>query len=142
MTVPAPGVLGNDVGLLGGGTAVLDSATTHGTVNLASNGGYAYTPNAGYVGTDTFRYHAHQLLLNSNTATVTITMTNATPVGSADSYTTMEGTQKVVAAAGVLANDSDADGDALRAALVSGVSHGTLSLATNGGFTYTPAGGY
>ena len=40
---------------------------------------------------------------------------------------------------GVLANDSDPDGDSLSAELVSPPSHGTLQFAANGSFTYTPA---
>ncbi len=44
--------------------------------------------------------------------------------------------------ANVLANDTDADGDPLSAVLVSGPSHGTLSLGSGGGFTYTPTPGY
>ena len=40
---------------------------------------------------------------------------------------------------GVLKNDSDADGDPLTALLVSGPSHGSLSLNSNGTFTYSPA---
>ena len=42
----------------------------------------------------------------------------------------------------MLGNDTDADSDPLTAVLVSNVTHGTLSLAANGGFTYTPTGGY
>src|SRR4029077_8281873 len=34
------------------------------------------------------------------------------------------------------------DGDALSAVLVSGPSHGTLSLNSDGSFTYTPSGNY
>ena len=45
-------------------------------------------------------------------------------------------------AAGVLGNDSDADGDILTAILVSGTSDGTLALNPNGTFTYTPNAGY
>ena len=37
-----------------------------------------------------------------------------------------------------LSNDSDADGDTLTAAEVSGPSNGTLTLNTDGSFTYTP----
>jgi len=44
-----------------------------------------------------------------------------------------------VTAAGVLANDSDPDGDALNAVLVSGTVHGTIALAADGSFLYTPA---
>src|SRR5262249_31269611 len=42
----------------------------------------------------------------------------------------------------VLANDSDADGDALNAILVSGPAHGSLSLNPDGSFTYTPNANY
>jgi hypothetical protein len=44
-----------------------------------------------------------------------------------------------VAASGVLGNDSDIDGDALTATLVSGPSHGSVSLGANGSFSYIPA---
>src|SRR5438876_7413111 len=47
-----------------------------------------------------------------------------------------------VDAPGVLANDSDADGDSLSATVVSGPSHGTVSLDSNGSFTYVPDSGY
>lgn len=42
----------------------------------------------------------------------------------------------------VLANDTDADGDALTAVLTGGPSHGTLSLAADGSFTYIPDADY
>ena len=46
-----------------------------------------------------------------------------------------------VAAPGVLGNDSDPDGDPLTAVLVSGPSHGSLTLNANG-VLYTPAVDY
>jgi hypothetical protein len=42
------------------------------------------------------------------------------------------------AATGVLANDSDPDGDPLTATLVSGPSHGSLTLNMDGSFSYQP----
>ena len=57
-------------------------------------------------------------------------------------YTTAEDTALTVPAPGVLANDTDADGNALTAALVTGPAHGTLTLNANGSFTYTPAANY
>ena len=56
----------------------------------------------------------------------------------ADSYSTSEDTPLNVPAPGVLANDSDDDGDALTAVLVNDVSNGNLTLNANGGFSYTP----
>jgi VCBS repeat-containing protein len=74
---------------------------------------------------------------------VTITGVNDPPVAENDAYVTDEDTPLVQAAAGVLANDTDADGGAaLAAVLASGPSHGTLALNANGSFVYTPAANY
>ena len=53
---------------------------------------------------------------------------------------TAEDTLLVVAAPGVLANDSDVENDPLTAVLVTGPSNGTLTPTLNpdGSFTYTP----
>ncbi|MDP2234657.1 MAG: cell wall-binding repeat-containing protein, partial [Actinomycetota bacterium] len=59
-----------------------------------------------------------------------------------DAFETAEDAPLVVAAPGVLANDTDADGDGLTAIKVTGPAHGTLSLAANGSFTYTPVADY
>lgn len=62
------------------------------------------------------------------------------PAANDDSYTVAQGgTLGVVAANGVLANDSDPEGAPMAAQLVTGTAHGSLVLAANGGFTYTPA---
>jgi hypothetical protein len=55
---------------------------------------------------------------------------------------TQGGTLTLNAAAGVLANDTDPNMDALQAVLVHNVSNGALSLSANGAFTYTPAPGF
>ncbi len=77
-----------------------------------------------------------------DTINVTVAGTNSAPVAATDSYATDQGTTLTVAAPGVLANDMDADGDALTASLVSGPAHGQLTLDANGSFSYTPAAGY
>ena len=64
------------------------------------------------------------------------------PVASADSYTVVTGKTLTVAAPGVLNNDTSASGTSLSASLVTNVSSGTLNLASNGSFTYTPAAGF
>jgi VCBS repeat-containing protein len=67
------------------------------------------------------------------------TVTNRAPTANPDAYSTAEDTPLTVAAPGVLANDSDPEHDPLSAVLVSGPSHGTLTLNPDGSFTYTPA---
>ncbi|MEM7127824.1 MAG: Ig-like domain-containing protein [Chloroflexota bacterium] len=47
-------------------------------------------------------------------------------------------TKLTVDAPGLLSNESDADGDALRAIWESGPSYGTLTLNADGSFTYMP----
>ena len=68
----------------------------------------------------------------------TITITSPAPVAVANSYTTAEDTPLSQAVPGVLANDTDPRSLPLMAILVSGVSNGTLTLNSNGSFTYTP----
>jgi Big-like domain-containing protein/PKD domain-containing protein len=65
---------------------------------------------------------------------------NVAPVATDDNYNVNEDQTLTIAAPGVLGNDTDANGDALTAQLQGGggTSNGTLSLAANGGFTYTP----
>ena len=45
-------------------------------------------------------------------------------------------------AEGVLANDSDPDGDSMTASLVSGPSSGTLDFNSDGSFVYTPSASF
>jgi VCBS repeat-containing protein len=74
--------------------------------------------------------------------TVNVIVQNHAPVAVNDAYSTIEDTQLVINAPGVLTNDSDADGDPLTAVLVSDVTHGTLTLSPNGSFTYMPDANY
>src|SRR4029077_9655172 len=67
---------------------------------------------------------------------------NHPPVAMADSYSGTQDTPLTIAAPGVLANDTDADGDALTAVLVAPTAHGAPALNANGGFGYTPAAGF
>ena len=64
---------------------------------------------------------------------------NQEPVAVNDSFSTAEDTALIVAGPGVLANDTDPDvGDLLTAVLATGPAHGTLTLNSDGSFTYTP----
>ncbi len=67
---------------------------------------------------------------------------NNAPVAVADSYATTGSRSLVIAAPGVLANDSDPEGDPITASLVSGPANGSVTLQFNGGFTYNPTAGF
>jgi subtilisin family serine protease len=82
--------------------------------------------------------------LNANAVVAaTFQRANRAPVAQADSYSGTQGTvMNVTAVQGVLFNDSDPDGNPLTAVLASGPSKGTLALAVDGSFTYSPGSGF
>jgi VCBS repeat-containing protein len=67
---------------------------------------------------------------------------NTTPIAADDDYRVHRDDSLAVAAPGVLANDSDANGDALTVRLAGDAGHGTLTLNADGSFSYTPASGF
>ena len=67
---------------------------------------------------------------------------NDAPVAANDNFTTAEDTALTVPAPGVLANDTDVEGDALTAVRGTGPAHGTLVLNADGSLTYTPAANF
>lgn len=141
LVVGPSGVLGNDLdGDADSLTAVLDTNVLTGSLNLSNDGSFVYTPPADWYGTTTFTYHANDGENDSNTTVVTITITSQpdAPIASNDNYTTIEDTPLTISASGVLENDSDADGDSLTAVLETTVTTGTLTLNSDGSFSYTP----
>ena len=143
LTVAAPGVLGNDEDIDEDDlTAVIGTPPASGTLTLNANGSFTYTPALNFNGDVTFTYYANDGTTNSAapaTVTLTVTAVNDLPVAVNDAYTTAEDTPLTVAAPGVLANDTDVEGDSLNAVLVAAPASGTLTLAADGSFTYTPA---
>ncbi|MEJ2211496.1 MAG: Ig-like domain-containing protein, partial [Anaerolineae bacterium] len=74
--------------------------------------------------------------------TVTVNAVNDPPVAADDTYDVDEDAVLVVVPPGVLSNDSDVESSPLTATLSSGVSHGLLSLQSDGAFVYTPTADY
>lgn len=137
------GVLVNDTDGDPGDTleAVLVVGANQGSLVLGPFGGFEYTPLPDFIGQDSFTYLVDDGKAESNTATVTITINDIAdpPIAVDDTYSVAEGQDLVVSAAvGVLANDSDPDGDAITAAVQTDVTKGTLTLAADGSFTYSP----
>ena len=76
LSVAAPGVLANDRDSDGDPlTASLVSGPAHGSLTLNANGSFSYTPAADYNGPDSFTYRANDGSVDSNTATVSLTVT-------------------------------------------------------------------
>ncbi|MFD4372363.1 FG-GAP-like repeat-containing protein [Streptomyces sp. NPDC058486] len=76
-------------------------------------------------------------------ASVLLNTTNRPPVAADDAYGHVGAdTPLVVGAPGVLGDDTDPDGDTLTASVVTGPTHGTLTLGPDGSFTYRPGSGY
>jgi len=147
LNVGATGVLENDTDVDSDPlSAVLVSDVSHGVLTLGADGGFSYTPTVGYTGPDSFTYKPNDGTADGNTVTVSLTVTppNAAPVGKADGYQFNEDTTlDVNAAAGVLANDTDADGDPLTAILVGGPAHAAaFTFNADGSFKYTPTANF
>ena len=138
ITVDAPGIVGNDSGT---GTTVTDhSAPTHGTVTVGPDGSLTYTPDAGFAGDDTFTYEITDEVGQTATATVTITVDRpAGPKAVDDVDSTPYETPLVVAAPGLLPNDSGTDIEVLD---WTSPAHGTVAAAADGSYTYTPDDGF
>ena len=142
LTVAAPGVLDGDTDVDNDPlTAVNASDPPHGSVTLNTDGSYTYTPDLNYNGPDSFTYQANDGALNSNTATVSITVNavNDAPVANDDTETVTTGGSLDD---NVLTNDTDVEGSALTVSTHSNPSHGTLSLNSDGSYNYQPAAGY
>ena len=112
------------------------------TVTADASGTWSYTPSVPD-GPHAFMAHATDVAGNvRDSSPFYMTLDTAPPVAANDSYSTAEDTPLVIAAAGVMTNDTDVDSQRLTASLVAGPAHGTLTLDANGGFTYAPTHNY
>lgn len=144
LTVPAPGVLGNDQRLGGPPlSALLIEEPVDGALVLNANGSFTYTPSVDYPTQDRFRYVAVNGL-TSEIATVVVNVLDpdGPPVAVDDSYQVAAGQTLAIAAPGVLANDIAPVAGSMTARLVNGPAHGQLNLESDGSFRYTPQAGY
>ena len=133
------------------GTATITASGSRSALNTALDG-LKYSSAGNYNGADSISVKSED---NGNTGTggnksdtdaiaVTIDAVNDAPVAVADAFSPTEDTAlSKNAAAGVLSNDSDVEGSALNAVLVTGPSNASsFTLNADGSFDYTPAGNF
>ncbi|MRH98900.1 tandem-95 repeat protein, partial [Kriegella sp. EG-1] len=113
-------------------TYALNTDASNGTVVMAGDGTFSYTPDADFNGTDSFTYDVEDINGATETATVTITVN---PIADAvdDSFTVDEDT---VLNEDVSTNDTHTT--ATTYALNTDASNGTVVMAGDGTFSYTP----
>ena len=160
LAIAAPGVLGNDSAPIASLTGAVFSTPSFGAFSPQSDGSFTYAHDGGETLTDSFTYVARFTgstgTIDSNVATVTITITplNDSPEANEDSYIGFSQQTIAVPAPGVMTNDKDADDvdpgedpadHVLTASLVAGsfVPQGSpvqssLTLSGDGSFTYEP----
>jgi hypothetical protein len=123
-----------------------DSSLAGGSLTHNGGGSFSYVPDPDFVGSDSFTYVVGDGNGGTDVGNVTITVNPQPdqPDAAIDAYSTQQDTPLVQAAPGLLANDADEDGDPLtvQTTPVSGPSNGSVSLAADGSFTYTPNGGF
>ncbi|MGN6519844.1 MAG: Ig-like domain-containing protein [Dokdonella sp.] len=134
-------VVANDSDADGDALAVIGvTAPAHGSA-AASGNTILYTPAAGFSGVDTFAYTLSDGRGGHASANVTVTIggrPNRAPVARDDRATTSFGQPVTIA---VLANDDDADGDALVLAGVGAPAHGSASIVGSD-VVYRPVPGF
>ena len=140
------GVLSNDIDPNGDTFTVDDTfmvAPTHGQLLLSIDGSFSYIPDANFNGVDQFQYAAIDSLGASATATVTIIVNSQpdNPVAQNDAYQFARNSLfSVSAESGVLANDFNIETGELNVntSPVIAPQNGTLTLNSDGSFTYQP----
>lgn len=133
-------VTANDVSVL---SVALAANVANGTLSLAPDGSFAYTPNPGFSGADSFTYVGNGGA--AGTAAVVLTVAAQLtgmaflPVAVPDVYTSRVATRLSVPRPGVLGNDTDPSGFPLTAGSVAASTCDSVTLAPDGSFSVTSA---
>lgn len=116
-------------------TFSLVDPSANGSIDLV-DGVATYTPLFGFIGVDTFTYLVNDGEFDSELATVSITVTNGTPVAFDDALAIAKNT-----ILDITLTTADPDGETLALAIVDEPENGTVSLAGDVA-TYTPGIGF
>ncbi|MEM7128154.1 MAG: Ig-like domain-containing protein [Chloroflexota bacterium] len=136
-------VLENDVDSDGDSLSVtIVVLPAYGTAIVDGDHTIFYEPDSDYTGPDMLRYRIDDGQGGVDSARVRIIvddLLNNAPVAVDDAVAVAQNTTKVI---GVLANDSDIEGDPLIVSILLPPLHGTATLNANQSIVYTPTAGY
>jgi VCBS repeat-containing protein len=118
---------------------VLVTTATHGQVTINADGTFGYTPELNWSGVDSFSYKLSDNRVDSNTSTVTVTVTpvNDAPVAADVSFAMLE-EQGIVIDLRAHVSDIDNDASTFTGQILTGPTNGLLTQNTDGSYTYTP----
>ncbi|TXI26293.1 MAG: hypothetical protein E6Q60_12835, partial [Nitrosomonas oligotropha] len=134
-TIDGSALAGEDYVAASGSLTFL-AGQTEATVSIAVNGDYNLESDESFVFSLTPRDSGESI---TAFATISTDDFQNPPLAVRDSYTVLSGsTLNVNAATGLLANDSDIEGDPLTALLTNAPKRGSLELNADGSFSYTP----
>jgi uncharacterized repeat protein (TIGR01451 family) len=111
----------------------------NGSISISSTGAFTYTPKTGYVGKDSVEYEACNASSVCDKAYIVINITGPAPVAVRDPYSLNVNTS---VSGNILTNDTPTGGLTVKIIPFPTPLHGSLTLSTNGTFTYTPQAGY
>jgi VCBS repeat-containing protein len=132
----------NDSGLEDGGIVyALASVPAHGTAVVNADGSFSYTPAPDYSGADAFGYSVTDQDGDLATATVAVTVISVDdlPVANDDAVSTSQGSS---VGGDVSSNDSGFGDGGIVYSLAGAPANGSVSVNTNGRFTYAPDSGF
>ncbi len=102
-------------------------------------GRVVYTPPPGFTGSAVVPYTVTDSTGNSDSSTITVTVSPPAPTAADDSATVVAGSTVTGAAPGVLANDS---GTSISVTGHGPAAHGSVTIHADGSYSYTPDAGY
>ena len=127
-------------------TVSLVDPPVHGQLTLSNDGSFVYRPATNYSGSDAFTYRLSDGEDSSDLATVTLQIraVNDAPKRREDVYFGLAGQVFEIPAGpgGLLANDSDAEGDPLTVRLVDPPAKGSLDVVGGRFVHYMPPAGF
>ena len=118
-------------------TGVITTQPAHGTLTQNADGTYTYTPDQYYYGSDSLNFTLTDGSLGSQQATLSITV-NKVEIAPTLTSSSASLNEDGSATLNPLANATDVNGDPLTASIVTQPAHGTITVNTNGTWTYTP----